>query len=188
MQTPNLVKVVVLATSAVASVAQTPAPLTSQPQFEVASVKPNTSMSGDSSLNRSSGGSLNVVNATLRMPISFAYRRPQLPTQRRSKLDRQRPLRYRGKASIAGYPSADLAPKTRKCIWEQAGLKMKYLIIYEKTSTGYSAYVPDLPGCVAASFSFEETANPMRRAVELHLKSMRTDGGQFPTDHAGRLC
>jgi hypothetical protein len=73
MQIPNLVKVVVLATSAVASVAQTPAPPTSQPQFEVASVKPNTSMSGDSSLNRSSGGSLNVVNATLRMPITFAY-------------------------------------------------------------------------------------------------------------------
>jgi predicted RNase H-like HicB family nuclease len=57
---------------------------------------------------------------------------------------------------------------------------MKHLIIYEKTSTGYSAYVPDLPGCVAASFSLEETANPMRRAVELHLESMRTDGDPIP--------
>lgn len=57
---------------------------------------------------------------------------------------------------------------------------MKYLIIYEKTSTGYSAYAPDLPGCVAAGFSFEETADLMRRAVELRLESMRTDGDPIP--------
>jgi predicted RNase H-like HicB family nuclease len=57
---------------------------------------------------------------------------------------------------------------------------MKYLIIYEKTSTGYSAYVPDLPGCVAAGFSFEETADLMRRAVELHLEAMREDGDPIP--------
>jgi len=43
---------------------------------------------------------------------------------------------------------------------------MKYLITYEKTSTGYSAYAPDLPGCIAAGFSFEETAELMRGAVD----------------------
>jgi predicted RNase H-like HicB family nuclease len=57
---------------------------------------------------------------------------------------------------------------------------MKYLIIYEKTSTGYSAYVPDLPGCVAAGFSFEETAELMRGAVEMHLSAMREDGDLIP--------
>jgi len=57
---------------------------------------------------------------------------------------------------------------------------MKYLIIYEKTSTGYSAYAPDLPGCIAAGFTFEETASLMRRAVELHLELMRTDGDPIP--------
>ena len=57
---------------------------------------------------------------------------------------------------------------------------MKYLIIYEKTSTGYSAYVPDLPGCIAAGFSFEETAELMRGAIEMHLKAMREDGNLIP--------
>ena len=57
---------------------------------------------------------------------------------------------------------------------------MKYLIIYEKTTTEYSAYAPDLPGCIAAGFSFEETAQLMRRAVELHLEWMRTDGDPIP--------
>jgi predicted RNase H-like HicB family nuclease len=58
--------------------------------------------------------------------------------------------------------------------------EMRYLIIYEKTTTGYSAYAPDLPGCIAAGFSFEETAGLMRRAVELHLESMRADGDPIP--------
>jgi predicted RNase H-like HicB family nuclease len=57
---------------------------------------------------------------------------------------------------------------------------MKYLIIYEKTTTGYSAYAPDLPGCIVAGFSLEETAQLMRRAVELHLESMRADGDPIP--------
>jgi predicted RNase H-like HicB family nuclease len=57
---------------------------------------------------------------------------------------------------------------------------MKYLIIYEKTSTGYSAYAPDLPGCIAAGFSFEETAELMRGAIEMHLEAMRADGDPIP--------
>ena len=39
---------------------------------------------------------------------------------------------------------------------------MKYAVIYEKTPTGYSAYVPDLPGCVAAAGTFTETAELIR--------------------------
>ena len=64
---------------------------------------------------------------------------------------------------------------------EADGVKeMKYLIIYEKTSTGYSAYVPDLPGCIAGGRSFEETAELMRGAIEMHLGAMRTDGDVVP--------
>jgi len=44
---------------------------------------------------------------------------------------------------------------------------MKYLIILEKTSTGYSAYSPDLPGCVSAGNTAEETEANMREAIEL---------------------
>ena len=57
---------------------------------------------------------------------------------------------------------------------------MKYLIIYEKTATGYSAYVPDLPGCIAGGFTFEETAELMRGAIQMHLEAMREDGDPIP--------
>ena len=42
---------------------------------------------------------------------------------------------------------------------------MKYAVIYEKSRTGYSAYAPDLPGCVAAGSTLEETGELMRRHV-----------------------
>lgn len=57
---------------------------------------------------------------------------------------------------------------------------MKYAVIYEKTLTGYSAYVPDLPGCVAAAGTFSETAELIRVAIELHLETMREDGDPIP--------
>ncbi len=57
---------------------------------------------------------------------------------------------------------------------------MRYVVIYEKTATGYSAYVPDLPGCVAAAKSLEDTESLMRGAVELHLAGMREDGDPIP--------
>jgi predicted RNase H-like HicB family nuclease len=57
---------------------------------------------------------------------------------------------------------------------------MKYAVIYEKTPSGYSAYVPDLPGCVAAAGTFAETAGLIRGAIELHLETMREDGDPIP--------
>lgn len=57
---------------------------------------------------------------------------------------------------------------------------MKYAVIYEKTPTGYSAYVPDLSGCVAAAGTFAETAELIRDAIELHLETMREDGDLIP--------
>ena len=57
---------------------------------------------------------------------------------------------------------------------------MKYVVIYEKTATGYSCYAPDLPGCVAAGNSLSETKQLMERAIEIHLASMRADGDSIP--------
>jgi predicted RNase H-like HicB family nuclease len=57
---------------------------------------------------------------------------------------------------------------------------MKFAVIYEKTATGYSAYVPDLPGCVAGGATLEETAELIRGAIELHLETMREDGDSVP--------
>ena len=57
---------------------------------------------------------------------------------------------------------------------------MKYLIILEKTSTGYSAYSPDLPGCVSAGDTAEETEASMREAIEFHIEGMRQEGLSIP--------
>ncbi len=67
---------------------------------------------------------------------------------------------------------------------------MKYAVIYEKTATGYSAYVPDLPGCAAAGPSLEETTDLIRGAVEMHLDAMREDGDAIPvpTTEAGYVA
>jgi predicted RNase H-like HicB family nuclease len=42
----------------------------------------------------------------------------------------------------------------------------KYLVLFEKTSTGYSAYVPDLPGCIATADTLEETKRLIREGIE----------------------
>ena len=57
---------------------------------------------------------------------------------------------------------------------------MMYFVIYEKTAMGFSAYVPDLPGCVAAGSTLEDTRAKMREAVEFHLDGMREDGTPIP--------
>ncbi len=57
---------------------------------------------------------------------------------------------------------------------------MKYLIILEKTSTGYSAYSPDVPGCVSAGDTAEETEANMREAIEFYIEGMREEGLSIP--------
>jgi predicted RNase H-like HicB family nuclease len=56
----------------------------------------------------------------------------------------------------------------------------KYAIFIAPTTTGYSAYVPDLPGCVAAGKTRDETLRLMQGAIELHLRAMREDGDVVP--------
>jgi predicted RNase H-like HicB family nuclease len=57
---------------------------------------------------------------------------------------------------------------------------MRYAVLFEKTDTGFSAHVPDLPGCVAAGATLDETVELMRRAIQMHLAGMREDGEQIP--------
>ena len=56
----------------------------------------------------------------------------------------------------------------------------KYLILYEESSTGYGAYAPDLPGCVATGRTLEQTKRRMTKAIEMHLAAMREDGDEIP--------
>ena len=57
---------------------------------------------------------------------------------------------------------------------------MKYLVIIEKTDTGYSAFSPDLPGCVATGATKERAEKNMRNAIAFHLEGMREDGMPEP--------
>jgi predicted RNase H-like HicB family nuclease len=58
---------------------------------------------------------------------------------------------------------------------------MKYAIVIEKVpGSNYSAYVLDLPGCIAAADTLEETKQLMRGAIRMHLQGMREDGDPIP--------
>ena len=57
----------------------------------------------------------------------------------------------------------------------------RYTVILEKGDTSWSAYVPDLPGCVAAATTEAATKSLIREAITLHLDLMRQDGEPIPT-------
>jgi predicted RNase H-like HicB family nuclease len=56
----------------------------------------------------------------------------------------------------------------------------KYLVVIEKTGTGYSAYSPDLPGCVSTGGTREEVERNMGEAIEFHLDGLRQSGYPIP--------
>ncbi len=58
---------------------------------------------------------------------------------------------------------------------------MRYAIVIEKADSNYSAYVPDLPGCVATGRTVEETEREIRTAIEFHLKGLQADNLPVPT-------
>ncbi|MFT5395235.1 MAG: putative RNase H-like HicB family nuclease [Gammaproteobacteria bacterium] len=57
---------------------------------------------------------------------------------------------------------------------------MKYLIIIEKSETGYSAYSPDLPGCVSTGSTHEDTEQNMREAISFHIDGLKQEGYAIP--------
>ncbi|MBN2542954.1 type II toxin-antitoxin system HicB family antitoxin [bacterium] len=57
---------------------------------------------------------------------------------------------------------------------------MKYLVIIEETETGYSAFSPDLPGCVATGSTRDEVEKNMKAAVSLHIEGMLQEGLEIP--------
>jgi predicted RNase H-like HicB family nuclease len=57
---------------------------------------------------------------------------------------------------------------------------MKYAVVIEKGANNFSAYVPDLPGCVAAAETLEEIEKLIRDAIEFHIRGMIEDGFQIP--------
>jgi predicted RNase H-like HicB family nuclease len=57
---------------------------------------------------------------------------------------------------------------------------MKFLIVIEQTKTGYSAYSPDLPGCIATGSTRAEIEQSMREAIEFHLEGLRAEHLEVP--------
>jgi len=61
---------------------------------------------------------------------------------------------------------------------------LKYLIIIEKANKNYSAYIPDVPGCIATGKTIEETKKNMKEALDMHLEGLAEDGVTSPRPKA----
>ena len=57
---------------------------------------------------------------------------------------------------------------------------MRYAIVIERAAENFSAYVPDLPGCIATGDTLEEVRFEIREAIELHIQGLREDGLPVP--------
>lgn len=57
---------------------------------------------------------------------------------------------------------------------------MRYAVVIEKAGQNYSAYVPDLPGCIATAASIEEVETEIRDAIRFHIEGLREDGLPIP--------
>jgi predicted RNase H-like HicB family nuclease len=57
---------------------------------------------------------------------------------------------------------------------------MRYAVVIEKAGANYSAYVPDLPGCIATGATVAETESEIRDAIRFHIEGLREDGLPVP--------
>jgi predicted RNase H-like HicB family nuclease len=61
---------------------------------------------------------------------------------------------------------------------------MQYTVIVEQGDTSWGAYVPDLPGCIAAGETREEVLQLIREAIEFHIEGLRESGETVPQPHS----
>ena len=61
---------------------------------------------------------------------------------------------------------------------------MRYLVVVEEGPTSFGAYVPDLPGCIAAADSKDEVLRLIREAIEFHLEVLKDEGAPIPAPHS----
>jgi len=60
----------------------------------------------------------------------------------------------------------------------------KYLVVFEKTETGYSAFVPDLPGCIATGGTKEKVEEFIYEGIQFHLEGMKKENIKIPKGSA----
>lgn len=61
---------------------------------------------------------------------------------------------------------------------------MRYMVVIEKGPSSFGAYVPDLPGCIAAAETKEEVLDLIQEAIEFHLEGIKEDGAAVPQPHS----
>jgi predicted RNase H-like HicB family nuclease len=57
---------------------------------------------------------------------------------------------------------------------------MRYAIVIEPRGSNFSAYVVDVPGCIATGDTLQETERAIREAIEIHLEGLKADGAPIP--------
>jgi predicted RNA binding protein YcfA (HicA-like mRNA interferase family)/predicted RNase H-like HicB family nuclease len=85
-----------------------------------------------------------------------------------------------GTVTVAGHPSDELPPGTLNSMIEASGVELKYLVIYDKSPTGWGAFVPDLPGLGVAGSTLEEVKKLIREGIEFHIEGMKLNGDPIP--------
>jgi predicted RNA binding protein YcfA (HicA-like mRNA interferase family)/predicted RNase H-like HicB family nuclease len=92
-----------------------------------------------------------------------------------------------GKVTVAGKPSEEMAAGTLGSIFRQAGVQRtggqsmtRWSVVYERTSTGWSAYVPALPGLGVAGATRAEVEQLIREGIPFHLAGLAEDGLPMP--------
>lgn len=85
---------------------------------------------------------------------------------------------------MVGHPSVDMPKGTANVILETSAVKgmnhRKYAVVIEKGPTGFGAYVPDLPGCVAVAETRTEVGQLIAEAITFHIEGLREDGSPVP--------
>jgi predicted RNase H-like HicB family nuclease len=103
-------------------------------------------------------------------------------------------FRHPTKEGVVVIPEAendDLAPRTARSALHavmpstrKGKSAARFLVVFERTTEGYSAYAPDLVGCVSTGNSIEAVEASMREAMIGHLEELLADGAQFPSPTA----
>ena len=65
-------------------------------------------------------------------------------------------------------------------VWQEGPAMKEYVVLFERAGANYSAYVPDLPGCISTGATLDETEANIREAIELYLAAMADDGLPAP--------
>ncbi|MDP1833149.1 MAG: type II toxin-antitoxin system HicA family toxin [Geothrix sp.] len=93
-----------------------------------------------------------------------------------------------GTVTVAGHEADDLNPGDRKQHSETGGHQareevMRYAVVIEQGKRNFSAYVPDLPGCIATGKTVEDVKTKMAQAIEWHLEALAEEGQAIPVAH-----